>query len=845
VLHNHPIIVVEIKLEMSLHQNVIPSVGSLAPESEKNQPINGHNWLSITHSFFEGQKVLLTSANHTVIHSHASNFRLMPPYTVDDIEPDFTHMQRLLAGLLLSTSLACCAAFDANHQCLSANAYDVYDQFIADNDTSDANNSDRSEGEAVCRQIFELVVIPVGSIISLGGLLGLCLLRRHMTTFGSVESGHSRHYAVLIKLTFIMLAILAAWTYGIVAIMLRPRSIQTNPYQSLAAVDSMGHVGDNANLYYTTWISLGLSLALAYQVFGDLVPQYGRKQIERMTESAHVGDVEAMLSSLTVFQLETYRESRAMWYQSLYRLRTRTGIWTSTFLATLLVMASSVHIWHEVLIPTAASIDPDVKYRDVCSVLVGSDVPSSLCARTAFSLLSGIIAACLSFGAIVTHMLARRDASRVSERRYDVNAPRLGFPSNVHGSFRRTFLPLQYEFILAVILSNLLGLNAVVATAVHGPAASVGNLYYANWISFLLCLRICLGCLEELCNIDNESQLQSTKPVDYHPPTLTPSRSSKGSQASFETESLQHMEGFASEQSHRRRAYLLLGIASTVCSASALDAAMYQVDSLRMEQRYVISAPSLVAVICACLFLLCLKTSTYRIVSQMWLGGLLSVLTCGVCLATLVITMHSESSWAVNGIGEIQIANLYYFTWASVFAAGWLMMSYTKDYLGLKEKDYVTAIWVGICKVCFVILAAGYHVWRNISDVCTVDYIRSGAVTFCSRTVISIAVAFTGMLISGLIAAARILVTTTCPNAKGRLMVHVEMVASVFLVLLFGPAVALITGIGGPGQSVGDLFYATWLAFLVALGLVVACFEGISRVDQEAIESLRTEDVLT
>lgn len=769
----------------------------------------------------------------------------MSPYAVEDSEPDFTFLQRLLAGLLLSTALACCAAFDANHQCRSAYAYDVYDQFVADDDASNSNNSDRSEEEAVCRRMFEMIVIPVGCTVSLGGLLGLCILRRRVTPVPSVGAHQSQHYAVLFKLAIVMAAMLAAWTYGIVAIMLRPRNVQTNKYQSLAAVDSMGHVGDNANLYYTTWISLGLSMALAYQIFGDLVRQYRKKQIERMRESAHVGDVEAMLSSLTAFQLETYRESRTMWYKSLYRLRTRTGIWTATFLATLLVMASSVHIWMEVLIPTAASIDPDVKYRDVCSILVNSDVPSSLCARTAFSLLSGVVAACLSFGAIVTHLLARSEAARVAEHRDDVHAPRLQFPSHVHGPLRRPFLPLQYEFILAVILSNMLGLNAVVATAVHGPAATVGNLYYATWISFLLCLRICLGCLEELCNIEDVSQLQNPEPVGYNPPTLSPSLSSRRSKASCEADSLNLSEAFASERSHRRRAYLFLGIASTVCSASAFDAAMYQVDSLRMEQRYVVSAPSLVAVVCACQFLLCLRTSTYRIVSQVWLGGLLSVLTCGVCLTALVITMHSEYSWAVNRIGEIQIANLYYFTWASAFAAGWLMMSYAKNYLGLKDKDYVTAIWVGICKVSFVILAAGYHVWHNISDVCTVDDIRSGAVTFCSRTVLSIAVAFAGMLISGLIAAVRILVATGCPNSKCRVRTYVELVASVFLVVLFGPAVALITGIGGPGQSVGDLFYATWLAFLVALGLVAACFEEIWHVEPEAVESLQSEDVLT
>jgi hypothetical protein len=52
----------------------------------------------------------------------------------------------------------------------------------------------------------------------------------------------------------------------------------------------------------------------------------------------------------------------------------------------------------------------------------------------------------------------------------------------------------------------------------------------------------------------------------------------------------------------------------------------------------------------------------------------------------------------------------------------------------------------------------------------------------------------------------------------------VELIVSCFLVLVFAVALAVITGIGGPGQSVGDLFYATWLAFLVSLGIAVSCY---------------------
>lgn len=189
-------------------------------------------------------------------------------------------------------------------------------------------------------------------------------------------------------------------------------------------------------------------------------------------------------------------ESRATWYQSLYRLRIRTGIWTATLTTTLIILASSLQIWRKVLIPTALKIDQSAKFHDLCSILVDSSLPGTLCARTSFSLVSGGIAALLSFGAIVMHLLARRDAAQLVNKDYDEksNAPSLIAPNGLD-SFGGDFLPLKSEFLLAVVLSFSLGLNAVFATAVQvshrtyfllsigstnlgiqGPAATVGNL---------------------------------------------------------------------------------------------------------------------------------------------------------------------------------------------------------------------------------------------------------------------------------------------------------------------------------------------------------------------------------
>lgn len=97
----------------------------------------------------------------------------------------------------------------------------------------------------------------------------------------------------------------------------------------------------------------------------------------------------------------------------------------------------------------------------------------------------------------------------------------------------------------------------------------------------------------------------------------------------------------------------------------------------------------------------------------------------------------------------------------------------------------------------FYVLLLLPHTQKHRS--CDFDEITSGAVTFCSRTVLAMIVALTGMLVGGLVVAGRLMVVL-CPTCRcSRIQAHVEMLISMFLVFLFGAAVALITGIGGPG----------------------------------------------
>ena len=519
------------------------------------------------------KSVLLTSANHNIIHS------LHSPFSQQDLvdEPELHYIRLLVISLLVTTSLACVAGFDAKEQCRSRRVYDT----LFDDDTVIFNMMQRMQEEHACVNMFRYVMLPVTFSTLTAGSIALYWIRKHASEIQLTTLERQRaHYHVILLLVISAAVFLIAWTCGIVFIMLRPRNLQNtnnNPYQTLAAVDAMGHVGDNANLYYLAWISMGLVVAIVYQVSVECVRQAEILKDLKQRQGQPQENVEAMLS-YTTSQWQLYREQRDTWYNSLYRLRIRSGIWVSALLATTVVLASSLLLWRDVLAPAASrSSGAELHFRGVCLALAKSEnnstLPPELCARTALSICSGGTAVVLCLVAIVIHIGARRDAA--AHVMDDSCSPVLSVQHYAH-HFHSTS-PLRTEFVLSLLLSTLLGLNAVFGTGVQGPAASVGNLYYASWASVLLCLRITLGCLEEMYNLNKEKEEEGMEMTLVM--KKSGSNSSGNATASHTPEPSSSissdagtMDLFDNERARRLRRYLFLGIFSTICSASALDA---------------------------------------------------------------------------------------------------------------------------------------------------------------------------------------------------------------------------------------------------------------------------------
>lgn len=863
-----------------------------------------------------------------------------------------------------------------------------------------------SEASISCNQMFYGVMLPVGLITVILSAVSLLSLHRQQqqqrtaeavamantsespgggnhsgrspnTTSDSVSSYLHPVYPCCRRtnnnLLIFATGIFISWTYGIFRVVLQPRqpfdedgesdaeiyyldddsnNNNENPYISLAAVDSYGRVGDNANLYYLSWISEVIGLTLFYQLCLVCVRQYQKptqqntnarisaQQLNELppsinsydsynlqeksfscaslspNDSAFLGESfssfwveEKHLSSILQYHQnskspETRKNSE--WFQTYYRLRVRTGFWVFALLSTLVILTSAGHLWMAVLLPAASiaatkqeeQIDDDflveipiTNFREVCH-LISNDpnstyatydtIPEQLCARTCFSLITGIIAAVLCSIAIIVHILARKQgtasavaalqkAAGVAQQQRQQQPPTSEYlamgddASFTSGSSSKLYalnddllshcqeqhnvnhvLPLSSELILSVILSLGLGFNAVFVSGVQGPAARVGNLYYASWISFLLCLRISLGCIEE-----------AYKKYD----SSSTNREISGKEC--EKQNNIAKDPTEMDRSKRLRSNFFLTVFSTICAASALDAACNQEEPLAYTQRLVMWSPIAVALLSLVLFILCLSPESYKcFVSPFWSGGILSILCFMVCLANLVTTMHSEESWAVNGIGEIEMANLYYFTWALILTAGVQMAGHVKKYFNGSDDtandEVMMVVWLAICKVCFVVFGAGLHVWHTISDNCSLVEIQTYAlITFCSRTVFAIIVSVTGMVVGMIVIVTRLLslrrkseiISPSLSVAQQKkqqeeqkyMQAHFEAVISIFLVLLFCVAVGLITGIGGPGQSVGDLYYSTWLSFWVSLWIFANCYDQI-KLEEDQQKQRNPED---
>ena len=220
------------------------------------------------------------------------------------------------------------------------------------------------------------------------------------------------------------------------------------------------------------------------------------------------------------------------WHEVLYKLRFRTRVWLSTFIASILLYTSSNRVWRNLIYPIAIA-NGDVEMNGyyngkVCTIVHGyislksrddlGLMHPSECERTKAARATGVLCICLTLMALFAHFVIHRMVAK--EMKAYTNATRNS--SGVEESIsqiqerKRKLIPLRAECLLACVLSLVFAINALFATAVDGPAVNVGDLYYSSWFGFVMSVRLTLSCLEDILEdadeINNFEAEESRRP---------------------------------------------------------------------------------------------------------------------------------------------------------------------------------------------------------------------------------------------------------------------------------------------------------------------------------------------
>jgi len=298
---------------------------------------------------------------------------------------------------------------------------------------------------------------------------------------------------------------------------------------------------------------------------------------------------------------------------------------------------------------------------------------------------------------------------------------------------------------------------------------------------------------------------------------------------------------------------------SAICFGSACDAAkefyyytsdvygakegsnriitVYQ--SIDPQQKWMIACPCIVMTLSLIIFLLHLSSAVYPFISgpNISLVCSLSIFLC--CVSNLVMLQHSEDSLAVNHVGEVVSANLYYSSWALTYTSGVNFGICSARRFMTKPKPLTVALWFGMVKICLIIFGSAGHVWLTIGAVCKgaegESYLDSFQPSMCWRSKFSLGAGALGVVLS--------FVTTATVAIEWKHALAVQAFMSAIFVHMFSFGAATITGMGGPAQSVGDLYYATWLAFACSLVVSASCIQQFKQQnDGSGLKYLKSEN---
>jgi len=237
----------------------------------------------------------------------------------------------------------------------------------------------------------------------------------------------------------------------------------------------------------------------------------------------------------------------------------------------------------------------------------------------------------------------------------------------------------------------------------------------------------------------------------------------------------------------------------------------------------------------------------------------------------VAIVSSPTSGLAVYDDGAVYLGNMYYFTWAGFISGVVLLASFVESFFGIsvsssfrnhnlvpngdndndgsgngngdgngtqtennsnangntnintnKSPSMVFIYWSALMVSSLIVMGTSADIYNRTCEIET----NLKPQPFCSRTVFAISTG-TMSVISCLVVIISKLLYITIPFL-------IEICLCTILFVLYIMELVYVTGVDGPGSPLGNLYYFSWIAFMLCFGIGKCCYEDYVQVLENA-----------
>lgn len=202
-----------------------------------------------------------------------------------------------------------------------------------------------------------------------------------------------------------------------------------------------------------------------------------------------------------------------------------------------------------------------------------------------------------------------------------------------------------------------------------------------------------------------------------------------------------------------------------------------------------------------------------------------------------IFLYYTRYSWhrKISSIGEVFNINLYLFSWAAVICCFQILsacygLHSTSD---VSSKVLRRFLWFLILKISLVLIVSADHIWSSIDEFCENENHDSSS---CFRTSLALKIGMASLIVS--------LIGVITNLLSGENSEKLEWCAGIASFILSSTGIIFITSTNGPGETIGNLFFFSWLNLGVSSMNLTKAFweENSSRKSDDNIEMIQSTE---